>query len=166
MLNRKNLTIGIILIVMGILFLLSNLNESFSWKNIWPVVFLIPIFFITMDFLSSPSTKKDKIFPLFFLTQLMIFFYIWSSVFHYHDMNKLWPFFILMPGISTVMLGIFKPKVSEILSGSIVVFIGILFLLYTFKTVTFSFLLNIWPVFLIILGLYIIFSIRRKNKKD
>ena len=154
--KKKYIAAGLSLIIIGLSFLIGNFIEGFDWKLLWPVFFVIPIVFLTSGYFASPDKKKNTLFAISLLIQLMIFFLIWAIGYNYLYMIKMWPFFIIITGVSFFPL-FFIRKDAKLFSLSILlIIIGGIFSLFTFDFLSVTILNKIWPIFLILGGLSII----------
>jgi len=164
MANKKNLIIGIVAIILGVVVLILNFYNISSLTNIWPVFFIIPIVFIISDLISFPDLRKNKLESLIFLIELMVFFFIWANFYNYGRIDLLWPFFIIMPGVSTLVGSIYVLRIKKIISSLLLIFLGIFFCFFSSGIFQWDLLLKIWPVILIGLGIYILFIHKPRRK--
>ncbi|HOV13427.1 MAG TPA: hypothetical protein PK771_04005 [Spirochaetota bacterium] len=154
--KKKYIATGICLIIIGATFLIANFIEGFDWRLLWPIFLVIPIIFLTLEYFTSPDAKKNTLFSIFFLLQLLIFFFIWTTGFHYKYMEKMWTFFIIMPGVALFPLYLVKKEIKLIFISLILIIIGTIFSLFTIGPFDINILNKIWPVFLVIGGLFTI----------
>ncbi|OHD19728.1 MAG: hypothetical protein A2086_08265 [Spirochaetes bacterium GWD1_27_9] len=154
--KRKYVSLGVSLIIIGITFFISNLIEGFNWKYLWAIFFIIPIVSLISDFAASPETKKHHIFPIFLLSQLMVFFIVWAAGFHYEYMQQSWPFFVIITGTSLIAFASFKKEAKSLYIGTFLIILGITFLIFTFGIFNMKILAAIWPIFLVIGGIFIV----------
>lgn len=154
--KKKYAAAGLSLIITGLSFLIGNFFEGFDCRLLWPVFITFPIVFLTFGYFGSPDVKKNSLFTIFLLIQLMIFFTIWTTVFRYEYMIKIWPFFIIMPGISFLPMYFIKRDIRLLFLSFALVVTGTVFSLFTLGLFPITILNKIWPVFLIFGGVFII----------
>jgi len=97
---NSRITVGIILIAIGIVFLIGNF-DIFDFENIWPVVMIIPGFVL----LYLTFMKKEKGFAVLgtILTILGIYF-LYESYNNWNTIDELWPIFIITPGLGFIVM--------------------------------------------------------------
>lgn len=101
--KNSNIVLGAVLIVLGCLFLLSNLGYmSFSWDYIWPMALLIPGLYLHFSFFTGLDRNPGILVPAGILTTYGALFYI-NVFFGWHLFGSLWP--LLLLGIA---LGLFE----------------------------------------------------------
>lgn len=148
---------GTILIVLGILFLLPRLGIDFG--NLWPTFLLAPGLAFIIYYLLIPNRQKAAgiLIPGLILTLLSFFFYYQTSN-DWVDADKLWPIYPLVVGIAfyVFFLGSDKKDRGILIPATILSCVGILFLILNY----YSF--NLWPLVLIIVGLFFILTSKRK----
>ncbi len=148
---------GILLIILGIIFLLPNFT-SLQWQGIWPLFVLLPgVWFLVLYF--TDRTKEGLLIPAAVLTVsggVMLYCALTS----WTAMADLWPLFIMAPGIGFLLMYVLGKKEAGLLVPA-----GILILLGLFFYLGDSFGEYFLPVLLIILGLYLLLRgrIRRKG---
>lgn len=150
---KRDYISGIIIILLGVFFLLTNLGIiDVEFYNIWPLVLLVPGILFELGYFIR---KKDPglLVPGGILTTYGILFYI-NIYYGWHWMNYLWPLFILGVAIGLFQLYVFGERDKELLIP-----VGILgglsafFLLNAFHILDFTLIVSIA---LIIIGLIII----------
>jgi len=148
---------GVILIVLGILFLLPRLGVDFG--NLWPMFLLAPgISFIIYYIFSTNKEKSSGILiPGTILVLMSVFFYA-QTFSGWANSDKLWPIYPLIVGIAFYVkyLGGFRKDRGILVPANILTAIGIVFLILNY----YSF--NLWPLILIIVGLAFVLSGMRK----
>ncbi len=150
---------GVILIVLGILFLLPRLGVDFG--NLWPTFLLAPgISFIIYYIFSQNKEKTSGIMiPGTILVLLSSFFYF-QAFSGWDDSDKLWPIYPFIVGLSfyAKYLAGYKKDRGILMPANILTGVGILFLILNY----YSF--NLWPLILIVAGMFFILSAVRKEK--
>jgi hypothetical protein len=158
--NRENQMLGIILIVVGILFLLAKLDMvPVSFTSLWPIVILIPG--LGFHFFAFYSRIPGLLIPGGILTTYSLLFFF-NEIFGYEWMEHLWPVFILGPGIGLLEFYLFGERKFGILLASLILFtIGGTFLFFSLFGTFIPYLIGI---LLIITGLYMIFGNKRSTR--
>jgi uncharacterized protein (DUF486 family) len=143
---------GVVLIIIGALFLVFNLTEL-RWHEMWPVVFLgLAVYFVVL-FLIDRNDYGVLMPASIFLFMGSIFLY--SSLQGWYHMGTLWPFFLIGPGVGFFLMYLFGKKEKGLLiPGYILSGLGVLFLLIVAEWA------YLWPVALIALGLVFLFRSR------
>lgn len=159
--NRGAVMPGIILIIVGLIFLLPQFGVG-SASGLWPAFILAPgLGFIAM-WLTSKNKAKDAglLIPGTITTLISAFFFYlnWAG---WSKMANLWPFFPVIVGISfyNFFFASGRKERGILIPANILLLVGLFFLIvqsYTYK---------LWPIVLILLGILMIFA-QRKDKKD
>ena len=141
--------IGGFIIVLGVLFLLSNYNIT-SFSDAWPIFIL----YIGLAFLFS-FIKERRLFGFIIPATILIIIsilFLYCNINGWRNMQYLWPIFIISPGIGFLLTYYFGIKNQGLfISGIINVCIGITFL----GLINFDLLLL--GVVFICLGLFFLF---------
>jgi len=156
--DRGSIIPGVILIVLGILFLLPKLGIDFG--VLWPTFILAPGIAFFAFYLVSGNKEKNVgiLIPATITTLLAIFFYF-ESFTDWKYAEKLWPVYPLIVGIAFFVTYLVNKRRDRgfLVPAGILGSIGILFLIVNFISV------NLWPLFLILAGLYFIVFPKRKD---
>lgn len=137
--------LGIVLIVVGFLFLLETFNILKGVYKLWPVFPLI----LGIGFWILFANYGKKEIPLvgigtFIVLISLLFFYLnftfWSQLAH------LWQLFLIFIGLSFLSIYIYQKKGIFIYLSSLFIIIGFVFFL------VFSITAKLWPISLILLG--------------
>ena len=142
---------GLILIVLGFLFLLSNFGAfDFDWGVLWTwLVILIGVIF-WLGFLLDRE-KYGLIMPGTILLTLGIVFNI-SARYYWADMEDLWPFFILAPAFGFyAMYFLGRREAGLLVPAGILTVIGLIFLMQSYTALRY-----IWPLAMIAAGVLIL----------
>jgi hypothetical protein len=149
--NRGAIIPGVILVVLGILFLLPKLGINFG--DLWPTFLLAPgLAFFAFYFISKDKVKNAGVLiPATIITLLSIYFYF-ESLTNWKYAEKMWPVYPLIVSMAffvTYFAGQKKDK-GLLVPAWILLAVGLLFLVINLISV------NLWPLFLILAGLYFI----------
>jgi len=157
----SNIIIGIGLIILGLIFLSENFGYvEFDFGQIWPVFVILGGVGFWLGFLQDRK-NYGLIMPATILTVYGLLF-LYCSYDGWYNMQYLWPWFMIGPGIGFFFMYSFGEKDRGLLvPAGILSGIGLLFL---FRHTG---LLRYWPVILIIVGLVLILKhYRGENKKN
>jgi len=153
---KPNLYLGIFLIITG-LFILLIQNSHFTWGYSWPLIVIAAGLLFFIGFFINKE-NYGLLMPGSILLIIGILFLYFTQMGWYH-IEDLWPTFILAPGVGFFMMCFFGSKKNKLwIPGTILVLLAIIFY------AQFCYYFRYWPVILILLGLYLIFS-ETKNKK-
>jgi hypothetical protein len=150
--SRRSLFPGILLIVLGILFLLPNFIELRT-RQLWPAFILAPgLAFFFMY--SRERSNYGLLMPAAILTMIGAMFF--SITFGIASMRTLWPLFIMAPGIGFLLMYLLgKREKGLLIPAGILNALGLIFLL---GVSDYDYL---WPVILILIGLMFLLSGKR-----
>lgn len=159
--DQGRLIPGVILIVLGIVFLLPRLGIDFG--NLWPLLVVAPgIAFLVYYVLSKNKEDKAGIMIPAVITLLLGLFLLYQNLSNWSDADKLWPVYPLIVGISFYVFYLAGGRKEKgiLIPANILALVGVGFLFLNFLT------FNLWPLFLIIAGLVLILLPYRKKKTD
>jgi len=165
--KKSNMIIGAIILLLGVYFLLHNLNIfriyidifdiGFLFSNFWPMFLIIPGFFMHMAYFSGKNTDAGILVPGGILLvsgltcQLSTIFGNW---------HVMWPGFLLAVAVGLFELYLFGPKEKGLLIP--VGILGGLSFIFFSNTLRWYFEYNfgkfIIPLILILLGGFIIYK--------
>ena len=121
-------TWGVGLIVIGILFLLGNLNLfEFSFDKMWPA---FPSIFAVIAWVNFLKNKKDYelLMPAAILTTYSAMFWVHEYSWRY-GLTDIWPFFILGPAIGLWLMQCSSYKKKDYTIGATITsLVGLFFL--------------------------------------
>ncbi|MTI67074.1 MAG: hypothetical protein FH753_10830 [Firmicutes bacterium] len=150
---KRDYVSGIIIILLGVFFLLTNLGIiDVEFYNIWPLLLLLPGIIFELSYFVSRK-NPGLLVPGGILTTYGLLFYI-NIRYGWYWLSYLWPLFLLGVAIGLFQLYIFGERDKELLIP-----VGILgglsafFLLNAFYILDFTLIISIA---LIIIGLIII----------
>ncbi|HOX40784.1 MAG TPA: hypothetical protein PK263_01155 [bacterium] len=147
---------GVILIILGILFLLPRLGVDFG--KLWPTFILAPGLAFWAFYLVSGRKEKNAgiLIPGTITTLIAVFFYYLSAT-SWEKLSTLWPLFPLIVGISFYVFYLASGRKEKgiLVPANILSLIGVLFLALN------SISYNLWPLILIIVGVF--FLVPRKR---
>jgi len=164
--RAKSILLGVLLILFGIALLLDKIGVwIFSWEETYPVIFLA---ISALSFLHVSGGKRDSAFwgTLFGLMGLFFLLRNYGLVYSFWFV-PVWPVLLFSVGISFIVLYFFKPHDWAVLiPGSILTFIGLVFLLQELNVWWLGphLVRDFWPLLLVIVGIILIIgSIAKKD---
>ncbi len=170
---NKFLVLGVAGLVAGGVLLLWNLGYLPQPGRWWPIpVLLAGLFFLYMAW---PRRRSDTwIIPGMVLTLGGLLFLLANTVLAGQSLEKIWPLFMLVTGISLVPYGLRRKGPSRATVIVPAIFISLLslfflpFSLHREEGGLVSFVRQWWPLILVVLGITLIisfFSTRRPSNK-
>jgi hypothetical protein len=156
--KHGSIWLGVLLIVLGALFLAVNLLEI-GWRKIWPLLFYAGALVNFVIFLSDRRNFGVLMPATILLVYGALFQY--CALEGWYHVEELWPTFILGPGLGLLMMYLFGKRDRGLLIPALLL-IGI----STIFFFTFGPLYrygDYWPVLLIIAGL-ILLLMRQKQQ--
>ncbi len=150
----KSLVWGILLIVIGVLFLGRNLNWFyFDWEMAWPLLLITGGVLFWIRWLFSRSDYGLMMPGTILLSYGLLFEY--CIYYGWYNMDSLWPVFLLGPGLGLLFMYLLGPRENgTLIGGSILSGLAVLFLLGADSFRLF------WPLLLIIFGIILLFKSR------
>jgi hypothetical protein len=162
--NRSNagtLVAGIILIVFGLMALAGQFLRIMDWDFIWPFIIIGfgSLFFLAM--VASGRQSAALAIPGSIISGIGLVLLFENITGHWESMSYFWTLIIMFVGIGIYIMGWYSGDANQKRSGWGVMKVGfILFIIFgAFFELLFSSFNNlIFPVLLIILGIYLILS--------
>lgn len=154
---------GLIMIVVGIVFLLGNFGAlDLDWEVLWTWVLIVMGVIFWLGFIFDRS-KDGLIMPGTILLTIGIVFNIHTR-YEWASMEYLWPFFILAPAFGFYAMYLFGKRDRGILVPAVILtIIGTIFLMGSIPVLKY-----IWPLLLIGIGVLMITKpgADKKNKGE
>jgi hypothetical protein len=163
--NRSNagtLIAGAILIGFGLLALARNFLPSFDWGALWPVAIIGfgALFFVAM--VVGGRQAAAFAIPGSIISGIGLILLFQSITDHWESMSYFWALILMFVGLGIYIMGWYGGDVNQKRSGFGVMKVGfILFIIFGafFEILVFSSFNNmIFPVLIILLGVYLILS--------
>lgn len=162
--NRSNagaLIAGTILIIFGLLALVPRLFDMIDWGFLWPFIIIGfgVVFFVAM-FAGGKQTAAFAI-PASIISGIGLILLFQNITGRWESMSYFWALIILSVGVGIYIMGWYGGDANQKRSGFQVMKVGfILFIIFgAFFEMLFSSFSNIlFPVLLILLGVYLVFS--------
>lgn len=162
--NRSNtgaLVGGAILIVVGLLALASQFIHWLNWGFLWPfiVIGFGALFFVAM--FSGGRQAAGFAIPGSIISGIGLILLFQNITHHWESMSYFWTLIILFVGAGIYIMGTYSADLGQKQSGARVMKVGlILFIIFGsfFEMVFSSFGNLIFPILLILLGVYLVLS--------
>jgi hypothetical protein len=157
---------GVILILLGLFFLLQQFAPGFlGWDTIWPIFPTLGGVAFLFGWLFSRDRDPGLLFIGTAATLIGLFFFAFTfNLFEWADMGKLWPAFPLIGGFAFLALfagGRFRDWGAAGV-GCVAVLIGGIafgFTLFRLPRALADVLIKLWPLALILIGLFILVGV-------
>ena len=159
--NAGSLVAGAILIVFGLLALAGQLFPIINWGFIWPlfIVGFGSLFFLGM--VAGGKQAAALAIPGSIISGIGLVLLFQNVTGHWESMSYFWALIILFVGFGMYVMGWYGGDVDQKRSGFRVMKVGlILFIIFGafFELIFSSFGNLVFPVLLILLGLYFVLS--------
>ena len=159
--ETKSLIWGIILILIGFLFLGNNLNWfRLEWSDVWPLFMIVGGLLFWLGWMVNRKETGLLMPGTILLAYGFIFQY--CVLYGWYWMDELWPVFLLGPGLGFFFMYLLGQREKELLiPGSILTGLAILFWIGRDMWRFF------WPLLFIGVGIYLLLKpgrMRRKNR--
>jgi len=161
---------GIALVAVGIIFMLNSLDLIRGIDELWPLfMILIGLAFLIGFYLRRGN--PGMLFVGLLITLNGLFFLLWN--FGYtglYDMGELWPTFMLIPGISFIIMALVsREERKALIPGFILVIVAAIFYLDTLSGIsprTLRLAARLWPLVLILVGAKMILKHRKTGSGE
>jgi hypothetical protein len=163
--NRSNvgtLVAGTILIGFGLLGLFRNFLPRFDWGSIWPfaIIGFGALFFVVM--VAGGKSAAAFAIPGSIISGIGLILLFQNVTGHWESMSYFWTLIVMFVGVGIYLMGWYAGDPNQKRSGVGVMKVGfVLFIIFGafFEMLIFSSFNNlIFPVLLILLGVYLILS--------
>lgn len=159
--NAGSLVAGAILIAFGLLALAGQLFRIINWGFIWPLAIIAfgALFFLAM--VASGKQAAALAVPGSIISGIGLVLLFQNITGHWESMSYFWTLIILFVGLGIYIMGWYSGDANQKRSGFRVMKVGlILFIIFgAFFEMIFSRFGNlVFPVLLILLGVYLVFS--------
>ena len=172
--NAGGLIAGAVLIAVGLLSLASRVFNSFNWGFVWPFIVIAvgAIFFVAM--VAGGKQTAALAIPGSIIGGIGLVLLFQNIFKHWESMSYFWTFIIIFVGLGIYIMGLYGGDEGQKQSGWRVMKVGIiLFVIFGafFEILIFSSFNNlIFPILLILLGVYLVLSrtglFRKRNDSD
>ena len=159
--NTGALVGGTLLIAFGLLSLASQVFRSFNWGFLWPFIVIgIGAMFFAAMFAGGKQAAGFAI-PGTIVSGVGLVLLFQNITKHWESMSYFWTLIILFVGIGIYIMGVYGNDVGQKKSGASVMKVGlILFIIFGsfFEMIFSSFGNLIFPILLILLGVYLVLN--------
>lgn len=97
------LTGGIVLALLGILFLLNNFYRFLDAERFWPLFLLIPVIPLASQWLEKGREAAGTVIPITILVYYCAYF-LWLTHTSWLGAGTTWPNFLIAPGLGFLLL--------------------------------------------------------------
>ena len=170
---NKLLIIGAAILVAGGVLLLWTLGYLPRPGYLWPLpVMLAGLFLLYLSYFRRKSSRY--IIPGMVLSLGGLFFLLLNTVLQGHSMEKVWPAFMLITGLSLIPYGYRKKgnaRISIIIPGIFIAALSVMFLPFSLGAAgigLLDFVRQWWPLAIVVFGIALVisfFSTRRPSNK-
>ena len=159
--NAGALVGGAVLIAFGLLALAGQVFRSLDWGFLWPLTVIVPgaLFFVAM-FAGGKQTAGFAI-PGSIVSGIGLLLLYQSLSGHWESWSYAWALIIIFVGAGIYIMGLYTNDAGQKKSGAGVMKVGlILFVIFgtIFEMIFSSFGNWLFPILLILLGVYLILS--------
>ncbi|GEM_PF-1868260 len=112
--SQSNLLLGLALVLLGTLFLLIQL-DIFRWTPTWPLFVIVCGLLLILKFAFNRSNYGLLMPAILFLIIGTLFFYLEQTT--YFHLNRLWPTFVLAPGLGFLFMFFFRSRSQPFLDS-------------------------------------------------
>jgi len=165
--QNKLLITGIAFILVGIVLLSWTLElfpEFFAWLlSLWPIP-LMAAGLILLYFVYLKSKNDRLILPGMILLLTGIFFLLYNTIIPEKSLEKIWPAFMDIAGLSLLPYAFkktYRVRIGLIISAITLIILSIIFFPFSLKLIGsdfIHFIIRWWPVVLILVGLILTLS--------
>jgi hypothetical protein len=158
--ESRSLVWGVLLIIIGFLFLGNNLDLfDFDWEDLWPSIMIIGGILFWIGWLANRKEYGLLMPGTILLVYGLMFQY--SAINGWYYMDELWPGFLLGPGLGFLFMYFLGPREKGLLiPAGILILLSFLF--WTGRDVSRFF----WPVLIIAVGVYLLIKARMSLKSS
>jgi hypothetical protein len=161
--HRGKLALALLLILLGVFFLLDELNIGIlDWDRLWPIFPFAGGLAFLVSYVFGPRRDPGQVFLGIAATLVgLTFFFVTLGPLEYNDLGTWWPVFVLIGGVA--FLGQWAAAGlrdrGALFLGLVAIVIGGAGLAITLKLLgprTLELLPNLWPVILVLGGLMLL----------
>ena len=165
--RKRSVVPGLVLIIIGVLVLLSNLNIGWpSMEELWPLVLiLLGVLALVTTFTGQSRDRSGVWFGVVGILAGVVFLYITMGKGEWEDMKTLWPIFPAIGGLGWIVQWIFERQAMLDLSLGIgALAVALVGYLVIQDKVTPK-IADFWPLILVLMGVGLIaqFLVQRKK---
>ncbi len=122
----QTLSIGIIILTVGIIFFLHNIIPSFHVGNLWPLFMLIPVVALLFVWINGKKKASGVVLPIVILIFFCAYF-LWLNYTHWSNVADTWPNFLIGPGLGFLALYFVSRHWGYLIPASVLLGLGGIF---------------------------------------
>jgi hypothetical protein len=153
--------LGVVLIVVGFLFLLVSNHLILGWEDVWPLFPLLGGIF----FLKLSSSRKDS--EIIFIGTALLLLGVFFLCFTF---GALWPTFPLIGGVSLIAAALHRENsASPLVVGIVALLFALVGYLYTGGVISDRVaqpFVRLWPLLIIAIGIVVFLRARAQEEYD
>ena len=163
--------VGVLLILLGLVFFVVTQGAfDLNWRTAWPIFPMVAgVFLLVLAFLSPEPWRRSSLVLAGTVPLLVgLFFFSRTTGFVTDEMSKLWPVFPLIVGAAFFAAYLASEGRARyyLVPAGILAVVGLVFGAILWTGGSYSILGQIWPVFLIIAGVLLLFGNMRRSKSE
>ena len=120
------LTGGIVLALLGVLFLLNNFYHFLHAERIWPLFLLIPAVPLAIHWAEKGREAAGAVIPITILVFYCAYF-LWLTHTHWVGAGTTWPNYLIGPGLGFLLLFIIERKGGALVPAFVLLGLGAVF---------------------------------------
>ncbi len=100
---------GIVIVLLGVLFLLNNVYRFLDAELTWPLFLLIPVIPLAGNWLEKGREASGAVVPI---TTLVFYcgYFLWLTHTHWAGAGTTWPNYLIGPGLGFLLLYVIERK--------------------------------------------------------
>ena len=167
--SKSSVVGGVVLILLGLIFFVAEQGMfGLDWGSIWPLFpMALGVGLLAMAVVAdNPRARAGLVLPGTIALLLGAFFMATTTgILSWSDQGTLWPVYPLIVGVSflTAYLASGFAQIGYLIPGVILSLVGLVFLGITWAGVSYDYIGKIWPIFLILAGVLILFLPRTRR---
>lgn len=163
--------VGVLLILLGLVFFVVTQGAfDLNWRTAWPFFPMVAgIFFLALAFLSPEPWRRSSLVLAGTVPLLVgLFFFSRSVGLVEDDMSRMWPVFPLIVGVAFFAAFLASEGRARyyLIPAGVLMLVALVFGAILWSGGSYSIIGQVWPVFLIIAGVLLLFTNLRRNTTD
>ncbi|HKP53721.1 MAG TPA: hypothetical protein VJ183_13850 [Chloroflexia bacterium] len=170
--GNSTTAVGVLLILMGLVFFAVTQGAfDLEWRTIWPIFPTITGVFLLL--LASQTTDNTRRASLVLAGAIpfmvgLFFFTTTTGILPRNEMGRLWPIFPLIVGVAFFAAYFASGSQTKyyLIPGTILMLVGLVFGGILLSGASYGALGQVWPIFLIIAGVLLLFTNFRRGRSS
>lgn len=117
---------GIVLALLGVLFLLNNFYRFLDVRRTWPLFLMLPVIPLAINWLEKGREAAGAVIPITILTFYCGHF-LWLTHTHWAGAGTTWPNYLIAPGLGFLFLFFIERRPALLLPAFILLGLGAAF---------------------------------------